>query len=171
MAFLQDIDYRIQGLQKKLTFDAKGDLVEVGYYNSYTQATDEYSDLFVKETRTYERDETTGLMTKRTMVIGWFNGVPEEIAAKTTEKHFSSLQGYTANQRSRQNLINNASMYLLSQVGLEDAKIFLDGCSGDIATYVGGSIQPLLTTIADSPLVFMTPTIKATLDAILNITY
>jgi hypothetical protein len=171
MAFLQDIDYSIKGYEKKQTFDTKGDLIEVGYYFEYDEATSEFKDLLVKETRTYTRDVTTGLMTKRDMLIEWFNGVPEVIATKNTVKHFSATQGYTANQRSRHNLINTASMYLLGEVGLVDAKTFLDSCSGEIGTYVGGSIQPLLDDISTSALPFMTAPIKAQLDTILNITY
>jgi len=169
MGLIQYEDYRIKGYQKKPTIDANGDLVIVEYFKDYDETTKQYSNLKVKETRVYTRDSSTLLM-KRDMTIQWFSG-GKETAVVTTQKFYTAEQGYSANKRARQNLINRASMYLLSEVGLTDGKTFLNGVTGEISTYVDGSIQPLVDAIANSTEPFMTLTIKGTLDTILNVTY
>lgn len=169
MPLIQEVDYRIQGYQKKPTFDAKGDLVSVEYYRHYDESTDEYSVLKVRETRVYTRDVNT-LLKKREMNIQWFKGT-SVMAEKNTVKFYTPEQGYDANKRARRNLINRASMYLLNEVGLTNGKAFLDTVSSAIATYVDGSIQPLLDGISNSSETYMTATIKGTLDTILNVTY
>jgi hypothetical protein len=166
---LTQIDYRIQGFHKDLVFDEKGDLVEVFYYRDYDPQTKQYSNLKVKESRTYTRAVST-LLEKREMLIEWYAN-DAVIASKNTTKYYSEEQGYKANRVARQNLIDKASMYLLSTVGLNNAKEFLDGVTTAISTYVDGNIQPLLDLISDSSEPYMTPTVKGTLDTILNISY
>jgi hypothetical protein len=166
---VQNIDYNIQGYHKDLTFDSKGDLRQVLYYRQYNPVTQEYSILKIKESRVYTRGGST-LLEQRDMVIEWYGG-GEVMATKNTTKYYSAELGYEANKRSRHNLINKASMYLLSTVGLTEAKNFLDSSSGSISTYIDGNIQPLLDLILASTEPYMTPTVKGILDAILNISY
>lgn len=170
MGLLQNIDYRLNGYHKKQTFDAKGDLVTLQYYLNYNSGTGEYSDLMVQENRVYERNVTTTILEKRTITIQWF-GSGEEIATKVIEKYYSATEGYDANKRARGNLINTASMYLLSQVGLTDGKAFLVTVSADISTYIDGNTQPLLDTISASTEPYMTQAIKDQLNTILNVSY
>lgn len=168
MGLVQNIDYRIQGYHKKETFDTNGDLISVEYYRNYDGVT--YSNLKVKETRTYTRDVTFGLMTKRDMTIDFYDG-DDIIYTKITEKYFDSKKGYDGNKKARTNIVDNASMYLLSQIGLVDGKAFLRIVKSEITGYIHGDEQPLLNAISNSTETYMTGTIKATLDVILNVTY
>lgn len=171
MPLIQDVDYRLNGYHKKQTFDAKGDLVIVEYYQNYDEQSKQFSNLKVRESRTYTRNATTTLLEKRVINIEWFKGNDEKYAEKTITKFYDAQEGYQGNKRARRNLINKASMYLLNEVGLENGKTFLDGVGSKITVYVDGSIQPLLDAIANSSEPYMTPTIKGTLDTILNVTY
>lgn len=166
---VQNIPYDIQGYHKYLTFDNKGDLTGVDYYQGYDPETEDFSNLKVKETRTYTRAAST-LLEKRDMLIEWYGGT-QVVATKETVKYYTPELGYKANKRARQNLIDTASMYLLSTVGQTDAENFLDGVATAISTYVDGHIQPLLTLISDSAEAYMTATVKANLDGILNVAY
>ena len=166
---LQNINYNIQGYHKDLTFDSKGDLTQVSYYQNYDVATKVFSNLKVNETRTYLRGVST-LLEERTMLIEWYSG-NKIIATITNSKYYTEELGYKSNKRARQNLIDKASMYLLDAVGLADAKSFLNDSTTQISTYVDGNITPLLDVIVASTETYMTPTIKATLDVILNISY
>ena len=166
---VQNIDYSIQGFHKQLTFDSKGDLTVVSYYQSYDNVNKVFSNLKVKEQRTYIRGAST-LLEQRDMLIEWFSG-SNLIASKTTNKYYTAEIGYKANKRARQNLVDKASMYLLSVIGIDDAKKFLEGVSGSILTYVDGTISPLVNLISTSTETYMTPEIKATLDVILNVNY
>jgi hypothetical protein len=168
---IQEIDYNIQGYQKKQIFDNKGDLVIVEYYQDFNEETSIYSNLMVKETRVYTRNATTTLVTKREMNIQWFTNSDEVIAVKNTVKYYDAENGYESNKCSRKNLINKASMYLLSQVGLQNGKNFLNTVSLSISTYIDGNIQPLLDLISTSNEPYMSANIKATLNVILNVPY
>ena len=162
-------NYTIKGYHKKKTYDAKGDLIVLEFYGSYDGIT--YSDLKIKETNVFTRDLTTGLVTKRIKTIEFYKGGIIIVDTKVTEKFYTASEGYDANKTSRGILINNASMYLLSQVGLADGKLFLDLVVTQVAGYIDGSTQPLLDAVSTSGETYMTPTIKGTLDVILNIVY
>ena len=164
---LKNVDYSIQGYHKKLVFDNKGDLTEVWYYKNYDTVNDTYSNLMVKETRTYTRGVST-LLERRDMLIEW--GTNGKVS-KETVKYYTPELGYKANKRARQNLIDRASMYLLDSIGLYDSKAFLKIITSEMANYVDGDIQPLLDVINSSSETYMTPTVKSTLDSILNISY
>jgi len=166
---IQDENYNIKGYHKKKTFDEKGDLVILEYFEEYDGIT--YSILKVKEMNAFTRAVATGLVEKRVKTIEFYKGGIYMFDTKVLEKYYNATEGYEANKDSRQILINNASMYLLSQVGLVDGKLFLDSVVSQVSGYVDGSSQPLLDAVANSVETYMTPTIKATLDVILNITY
>ena len=164
----KNIDYNILGYYKEETFDSKGDLVSVNYYENYNGTT--YSDLKVNETRVYERDAITGLLTKRTTTITWYiDGV--EAGTKTTEKYYTAQKGFDRNKNARQNILDKASMYLFSMVGKTDAVAFWKTVKGQADDYKVTGDLALVTAINDSTELYMTGTIKATLDVILNITY
>ena len=166
---IQNENYNLKGYHKDLTFDAKGDLVEVSYYKNYDISGKIFSNLQVKESRTYIRGAST-LLEQRNMLIEWYSET-KIIASKTINKYYTSEIGYKANKRARQNLVDKASMYLLSVIGIDDAKNFLEDVSGSILTYVDGTISPLVNLISTSTETYMTPEIKATLDVILNVNY
>jgi len=161
-------DYRLNGYHKKEVFDTKGDFQTIGYYDSFDGTN--YVGLKVEETRTYTRDETTGLITERTIVIKWYSG--DRVAGtKTLTKYYTATKGHTANKKARQNLINDASMYLFSQVGKVDATNFWKIVRSEVNDYVNTSDLALITEIDNSAESYMTQTIKDTLTAILNIVY
>jgi hypothetical protein len=166
-----NLDYDILGYHKEKIFDSKGDLTTVNYYKVYDGTT--YSDLEIKETRVYTRDATTKLATKRDMTIEWFEDDEVTVAfTKITEKYYTPKEGWGVNKRSRQNLLDTASMYLLGQVGLDDSKAFWKTLNQTVVEdYKEIGDLTLVTEINSSTETYMTPTIKGTLDTILNVTY
>lgn len=167
------IDYRILGLHKNEIFDAKGDLVLIEYYIDYDDVTDTFSNLAVRETRVYTRDVTTGILVKRETNIDWYDTAGAIGASKSQiNKYYTAVKGFESNKQARQNLLNNASMYLLSQVGITDAKAFWKTLGpDDVKDYKNIGDLAIVTSINNSTEPYMTAAIKATLDTILNVTY
>ena len=164
----KDADYNLLGYQKDSIFDIKGDLVEVNYYQNFDGIV--YSDLKIKEQRTYTRDLSTGILLKRDSVITWYlDGI--EAGIKTTEKYYTTTKGFVSNKRARQNLIDKASMYLFSQIGKTDSRLFWGITKGFVDDYVATGDLALVQAINDSTELYMTVVIKAALDVILNVTY
>lgn len=170
---IQNVDYSIQGYHKKETFDSKGDLVTVEYFSEYDSGTDTFSGLKVTETRVYIRDVTTGLLTQRDMTIDWYRSGGGVVATtKETTKYYTAQKGYVANKQARQNIIDKGAMYLVSQVGVPDSKKFWSTVRNEVDDYVNASsVQALVDAINNSTEPYITPTIKATLVAIVNVTY
>lgn len=167
-----NLDYDILGYHKQKIFDEKGDLVTVKYYLTYDGVT--YSNLKVQENRVYTRDLTTALATKRNMTVNWMDSEDDSVVAftKVTEKFYTSKEGWGVNKRSRQNLLDTASMYLLSQVGLDNSKLFWKTLSQSVVEdYKEIGDLVLVTEINNSTESYMTAQIKGTLDVILNIAY
>lgn len=167
------IDYRILGLHKNEVFDSKGDLVLIEYYTGYDGDTDTFSGLAVREERVYTRDTTTGLLTKRETSINWYDSTGTIGTSRNQiNKYYTAVKGFESNKKARQNLLNNASMYLLSQVGIDNAKAFWKTLGpDDVNDYKNIGDLNIVTSISNSVEPYMTPTIKATLDTILNVTY
>jgi len=164
----KDIDYNILGYHKQEVFDIKGDLTTVNYHKNYDGVT--YSDLKVKEERTYTRDVATGLLIERDTVITWYlDG--NEAGTKNTKKYYTAQKGFVNNKRARQNLIDKASMYLFSQIGKTDARIFWGLMKGFVDDYVATGDLALVTEINNSTEIYMTGIIKSTLESILNVVY
>ena len=166
--FLLEKDYRLNGWHKKETFDTHGDYNTIEYYQDYDGVT--YLNLQVKEIRTYTRDISTGLINKRNITINWYSA--GDIAfTKNLVKYYTATRGHTANKKARQNLINDASMFLFSQVGKTSATIFWKQIRPEINDYINTSDLSLITVINNSTEEYMTTAIKSTLVTILNITY
>lgn len=163
-----NIDYRHLGLFKKEIFNSLGDFTTIEYYKNYDGTT--YSDLEVKETLTYSRDVTTGLLTERDIDIEWYDK-GSVIETKTTKKHYTAAKGYNGNKKARQNLINDASMYLMSQVGKSDGTAFFKLVRAEVEDYISTSDMELVNFINNSTESYMTQSIKDTLSAILNVVY
>jgi len=169
---VQNIDYRILGYHKKEIFDTKGDLATVEFYKNYDPGTDTFSNLRVKETRTYTRDAVTGLLTQRDMTIEWYGGGEILMTTKTTTKFYNAQKGYVANKQARQNLIDKAAMYLVSQVGVPNSKAFWKTVRNEADDYVNASeVTALINAINASTEPYITQPIKDTLVAMLNVSY
>lgn len=182
----ESIDFNILGLHKKEYFDANGDLTKIELFLDYDSVNDVYIDLAVVEDRTYTRSATTGLIIKRETVISWYDESGSVAKTSTTiAKYYSAKKGFTANKRSRQNIIDNASMYLFSQLAANDyptadANVddFEDLTNSAQSKYINSNTQPLLDIITNSTdntkpeyRDYITPAIQTALLSILTIHY
>lgn len=167
------VNYNLLGLHKNEIFDEKGDLVVVQYFVDYDAETGIHSTMAVEERRTYTRDSNTGVLKQRSTDIDWYNTEGSVGASKTqVNKYYTAVKGFESNKKARQNLLNNASMYLLSQVGLTDAKAFWKTLGqDDVKDYKNIGDLSIIDSINNSVESYMNATIKATLVTILNITY
>lgn len=161
----EDINYDILGLHKKLIFD-KGELLKVEYYKNYDGTT--YSDLAVTEDRIYTRAVST-LLVSRNMIIKWYLTNNTVGYTKETVKYYNASQAYNEGKTRRSNVINDASMYLFSQVGKTNAIDFLTDVDAQISLYIKGNTQPIIDRINVTIKTYMTSTIKSTLISILTI--
>ena len=179
----EDLPYRKPNtfslFQKPPVIDAKGDVTQLQMYQGYDPGTDTYTNLVVQEDRVYTRD-ASGLLTQRDTTTTWYFTDETPGTTKDHVKYYDALKGYEGNKRSRNNLINNASMYLFASLtandpvnGDQQAKDFLVLASQDenVGVYIGGNIAPLVDFITNTTEAYITPTIRATLITILNVTY
>lgn len=179
-------DFRLLGLHKKEYFDQYGDLFKIEYYTEYNIQTDMFSGLAIVENRTYTRDVVTGLLYMRTTNIEWYDVDGNVMQTKTNlTKFYSAQKGFTANKQARQNLIDRASIYLYSALmGIDPTTAVVNVDDYSALTneaernYIKGTIDPLLEIISNSTdnlkpeyRSYITAEIKATLLAILDITY
>lgn len=182
-------NYNLFGLHKKEYFDSKGDLITLELYKDYDEETQTHTNLAIKENRTYTRDVNTGLLIKRVTQIIWYNVDGEECKTKTNiNKYFSPKKGFVANKRARQNLIDNASMYLYSQlmtnnagdktqtdIEVDDFESLTDAAQ---SKYIKSNTLPLLDIVTnsidntkDEYRVYITEAMQTVLLSILNINY
>lgn len=105
------------------------------------------------------------------MTIHWYRNNLVVATKAMPPKHYSAKQGYQANKRARANLIDTASMYLLSAVGKENATAYLVTLGNNMSFYKDGNITPLIDQIASATEPYMTETVKTQLNNILNVTY
>jgi len=167
------LNYNLLGLHKSEIFDANGDLIKVQYFVDYDANTKVFTNLAVEERRTYTRDVNSGVLTQRITDIDWYDSAGVVAASKTQlNKYYSAVKGFESNKKARQNLLNNASMYLLSQVGLLNAKLFWKTLGNDdVKDYKNIGDLAIVSSINNSTEVYMNAQIKATLDVILNVVY
>lgn len=165
-------DYRLKGFKKKKTYDAKGDVAIVEYYQDYDEGTGAFSNLKVKETRTVTRDSFIGVAQKVEVLIEWISGdgvTPR--ATKTLVKPLSSHDGMALNEESRRRLVEKAQGYLLTEVGLENTQEFGGDIIAEREAYIAGARTQIIAAIDASTRVYMTQARKDTLKAILDIDY
>jgi len=152
------INFNILGLHKKEYFDTKGDLIKIELYKSYDEETSIFTNLAITDERTYTRSPQTGLIIKRDTVITWYyEGGEVGHTTSTIEKYYSAKKGFVANKRARRNVIDQASMYLYSQLLANDA-VNADSNVDDFESltnsaqskYINSNIQPLLDIITNS---------------------
>lgn len=179
-------DYRLFGLAKQEIFDTNGDIKELNFYRNYDDVNDLFTQIAVKEFRTYTRSTATGLPTKRVTDITWYDENGNVILTKSNvTKYYSSDKGFKANKRARQNLIDKASMYLFgalmqidattAEANVENFEALSNNASN---SYIKSNMQPLIDIITNSTdntknefRSYMTVGIRDTLLTILNVTY
>lgn len=182
----EKLDYNILGLHKKEYFDANGDLYKIELYNDYNQETGVFTNLAVVEDRVYTRDSSTGLIIKREITITWYyeDGSVGNVR-ENVYKYYSSKKGFVANKRSRQNIIDQASMYLYSQLLENDAPTadanvddFESLTNSSQSKYVNSNIEPLLLIVTNSTdntkpeyRTYITAAIQTVLLGILTVNY
>jgi len=167
MQIVTDIDYRIQGYHKKKTNDSFGDRAIIEYYATFTAGV--YSDLKVKETRSYTRQAVTGILETVTVDIEWMSGdgvTPR--ATKQVVKHLDLDDGLKGNQKARGRLLNKAKGAAIQLIGMEAGKAFMRTLGDEVSLYREGDYQPLIDGINTSA---QTQEFKDTLVAILDISY
>ena len=179
---ITNVNYNLLGLHKKEYFDSNGDLNKLELYVNYNQATDVYTNLAIKEDRVYTRDSNTGLLTTRSTDITWYDMDGGVNATKSNQtKYFSAKKGFVANKRARQNLVDNASMYLYSQLmqnnggdkTLTDTQIdaFEDMTDSAQSKYIKSNANPLLDIVTNTTESYITEAIRTVLLSILDVSY
>lgn len=180
------IPISIHGLHKKEYFNTDGDLYLVEFYSDYNTETDTFFNLAIKEDRSYERSESTGLLSTRTTTITWYD-IDGGVLEKKTGilKYYSSKKGFSANKRARQNIIDQASMYLYSQLLANDS-VSADANVDDFegltnsaqSKYINSNTKDLIDIITESTdntnpnyRVYITVAMQSVLLNILNINY
>ena len=179
MSIISSVDYRLEGYHKKATISPMGDVVLLEFYSSYDEEANTYSDLKVRETRTYTRDQSTGLVTKREMLVEWLSSNESVIASKTITKYYSASEGYLRNQKSRINLIDQASLLLFATLmqeygpeqGESNSLELLSDLASDIVIYSRGNRQPLITSVQGSTRAYMSQSLKDSLTVILDVAF
>jgi len=180
------ISISIHGLHKKEYFNTNGDLYLIEYYSNYNAETGTFTNLAIKEERTYTRDASTGLLITRVTTITWYDVDGEVIETKSgLLKYYSAKKGFVSNKKARQNIIDQASMYLYSQLIANDAPTAdsnvddFEGLTNSAQSkYINSNIEPLLLIITNSTddtkpeyRAYMTAAMQAVLLGILTINY
>lgn len=160
-----NLDYDIFGLHKKRTL-VKGELLTVEYYKNYDGVT--YSELVVKEDREYIRN-INGIATQRNMNISWYLEDGSIGTTKSTIKYYSPQEGIDEGITRRRNVIADAKLYVLSQVGLVNGKDFMTSLASEIMLYENGETQALRDSVQASSKQYLTQQIKDTVVFILTL--
>lgn len=161
----RNINYDIYGLHKKRTLN-QGELSLVEYYRNFDGVS--YSDLVLKEERIYTRNPIN-LAMYRTQITTWYLENGEIGCTKETTKFYSPTESVAESETRRSNLVADAQLYCVNQIGLENSLDFMESVSKEIMLYVKGGIQYLFDAINTSTKPYLTSEIKATLIYILTI--
>ena len=150
------LDYDIFGLFKKRTI-YKGELIKVEYYKNYDGVT--YTELVIEETRAYTRD-SNDLVMYRTQVSKWYMEDGSVGMEKTFMKYYSPQESIDEGNTRRSNVIADAKLYILSQVGLANGQDMLVSVANEIALFINGYAQPLRDAVANSTKPYLTQETK-----------
>lgn len=172
----RNLDYDIYGLHKKKTI-VRGELVLIEYYKNYNGII--YSDLVVKEERTYTRNEY-GLVLYRDQISSWYltdgtiGCVKPYLKDENDEiiplrKYYNPQEQMEEAEQRRSNLLADAKLYTASQVGLPNALDLMKSVSSEISLYIQGEQDSLLNAISVSDKPYLTQEIKDTLILILTL--
>lgn len=140
------IDYNILGLHKKRTFN-KGELILVEYYGDYDLQTKEYSDLVLKEERTYHRDADL-LAYQRDMKVTWYLIDDSVGDCKETKKFYAPDESIREGIKRRDNIISNVKLSIFFLLGKTDAYDLLNSIFNNLGLYKDGFRQPLLDELS-----------------------
>lgn len=165
-----NINYDILGLHRKeyITTSGKqnGELNKCEYYLGYDGFT--YSGLALTEYRTYTRDTNNLLCLYRTQITEWYLLDGSVGETKTTIKYYNPSDQIDEGIQRRNNILNNAKLYLLSQIGLVNGLSYIVELVGPIYMYEQGVTAPLIAAVSNSTDPFMTSQIKNTIIYILS---
>jgi len=159
------LDYDILGLYKKPTI-IKGELVLVEYYRNYDGVT--YSDLVIKETRQYLRDPQTTLAYKRIQTSTWYMEDDSIGLELTFEKYYPMPQSIDEAIRRRSNIIGEAKIFTLYNIGLANSQDYMMALSHEINLYINGATQYMYDAVTNSTQPYITQEIR---DGIMLIIY
>ena len=153
-----EVDYDLYGLYKKRYFVA-GELTKIEYYCNYDPNTYTYSDLAVKETRTYVRNPE-GYVLYRVLDIEWYLEDGSIGATKQTTKYYDLLQSMEEGIRKRSNIISQVKADLLMELvtinqysitnAEDEARPLLNEQATNIGLYREGDTQPIKDSLAVS---------------------
>ncbi len=160
------IDYDILGLHKKRTI-VKGELILVEYFRDFDDIAQVYSDLVVKETRSYVRNQI-GLALSRDMEITWYLKNGEIGVIKNTRKFYNSKESMTEGSTRRLNIIEEAKAYVLSVVGQANAFDLLSALKSYIELYKDGYRAPLISYVGTVDKPYLDANMKAEIIEILT---
>jgi hypothetical protein len=161
------IDYNILGFHKKRTI-VKGELISIEYYRNFDG--DLYSDLLIKETRTYIRNEI-GIVIYRDTLVEWYLTDNNVGATKFWRKYYSPEEAINEGISRRKNMISLAKTILLRElnllVGTPNNQIYafdlLTTLSTQIKYFEEGYTQPLRDAINSSTKPYLNSNIKSIL--------
>jgi len=151
------LDYDIMGLHKKRTI-LVGELRTIEYYRNFNGS--EYSELVVRESRTYTRNEL-GLVEYRTLLSEWFLNNDEVGTTITNIKYYSPVESVDEGIQRRKNIIADAKIYCLDTLGQSYAFDLLISLKSYIDIYTDGYKQPLLDAVTNSTKPYLTSELKS----------
>lgn len=167
MEYVTEKNYKIKGYHKVMTQNLLGDAHIIEYFEDYNSGSP--TGLRVRETRTYTRNEVTGVLEKIDVLIEWMSGdgvTPR--ATKTLIKHVDMDRGMAKNEKARKRLLNKAKGAAIQLIGMEAGKTFMRNFGNEMNLYVEGDRQPLIDGINNSG---ETQIFKDTLVGILDVAY
>lgn len=152
-----DLNYDILGLYKERKFN-KGELYEVNYYGEYDVTGQTYSDLVVKEQRTYYR--INELIHRREMNIIWYYDSGLSGSTKQTTKYYTIEESLEAGVRRRRQVVSFLKIATLGLITTTSgvtiieaeaiAKPFLTDNQLVINLYIEGDEEPFKNLLATS---------------------
>jgi hypothetical protein len=158
------VDYDILGLHKKRTL-IKGELRIIEYFRNFDGNV--YSDLIVKEERTFIRNEIL-MALYRIQKSTWYFEDGEEGLVKEYIKYYTPETSLQEGITRRTNIIDQCKIYMLHSVGRENGYDFLQSLKSQRDLYVEGFRQPLLDGVLTSVKSYLTEQIRTDLLEILT---
>jgi hypothetical protein len=150
------IDYDIIGLHKNRTI-VFGELINVKYYQDYDGFT--YSGLVIEESRVFIRN-SDGVATRRDMNIKWYLNNGDIGLEKNTIKYYSLVEGIDEGVTRRTNIIDNAKVACLLNLGRDYSFDLLTSVKAQIGLFIDGYMTPLTAAIQASTKPYLNQTIK-----------
>ena len=155
-----------------------GDVIKVNYFADIDESTGQMFNLTFSETIVINRNNNTGIPTIKTVTRDQVK-INEVVFSEVFIERFDKAKGMELNQTGRTNLIYKAQQYTVDKLvethgenqGVTYGIEFLNSVSDERAKYIIGIIEPLISSIQNCTLTFITEEIKTELQTILNINY